>query len=70
MGLRLPRALFSGNQKYLSLNLADTAENLLVAEMKSKQIELDIIAGYFDVTLAKYKPKDVHYLRTPSFHIQ
>lgn len=53
--LRFPRALFAGSQKYLSLNLADTAENRLLAEMKAKQIELDIIAGYFDPTLAKYK---------------
>jgi integrase len=54
--LRFPRALFAGNQKYLSLNLADTVENRLVAEVKVRQIELDIIAGYFDPTLAKYKP--------------
>ena len=54
--LRFPRALFAGSQKYLSLNLADSVENRLVAEMKAKQIELDIIAGYFDPTLAKYKP--------------
>ena len=55
--LRFPRALFAGNQKYLSLNLADSVENRLVAEMKARQIELDIIAGYFDPTLAKYKPE-------------
>ena len=54
--LRFPRALFAGNQKYLSLNLADSVENRLVAEMKARQIELDIIAGYFDPALAKYKP--------------
>lgn len=59
--LRFPRDLFAGSQKYLSLNLADTAENRLLAEMKAKQIELDIIAGYFDATLAKYKP---HYEST------
>ena len=47
--LRYPRALFAGNQKYLSLNLADTAENKLLAEMKARQIELDIIAAYFDL---------------------
>ncbi len=56
--LRFPRALFGGNQKYLSLNLADTTENKVVAEMKARQIELDILAGYFDPTLTKYKP---HY---------
>ncbi|QMS88582.1 DUF3596 domain-containing protein [Nostoc edaphicum CCNP1411] len=55
---RFTIALFAGNQKYLSLNLADTAENRVVGEMKARQIELDVIAGYFDFTLAKYKP---HY---------
>jgi len=53
--LRFPRALFAGSQKYLSLNLVDSVENRLVAEVKVRQIELDIIAGYFDPTLAKYK---------------
>jgi integrase len=59
--LRFPRALFSGSQKYLSLNLVDSVENRLVAEVKVRQIELDIIAGYFDPTLAKYKS---HYQPT------
>ncbi|MDB9376131.1 site-specific integrase [Nodularia sphaerocarpa] len=53
--LRLPRALFGGNQKYLSLHLSDSAENRLLAEMKARQIELDILAGHFDFSLAKYK---------------
>ncbi|MCC5622552.1 tyrosine-type recombinase/integrase [Nostoc sp. CHAB 5715] len=53
--LRFPRVLFNGNQKYLSLNLADTAENRVVVEIKARQAELDILAGHFDSTLAKYK---------------
>ncbi|MGV0102135.1 Arm DNA-binding domain-containing protein [Nostoc sp. DSM 114160] len=53
--LRFPRALFNGNQKYLSLNLADTVENRVAAEIQARRIELDILAGYFDPTLAKYK---------------
>ncbi|MEH1955948.1 tyrosine-type recombinase/integrase [Nostoc sp.] len=53
--LRFPRALFNGNQKYLSLNLTDTLENQVAAEIQVRRIELDILAGYFDPTLAKYK---------------
>jgi integrase len=53
--LRFPRVLFNGNQKYLSLNLADTPENRVAAEIQARRIELDILAGYFDPTLAKYK---------------
>ncbi|MCW5312744.1 hypothetical protein GTQ43_02435 [Nostoc sp. KVJ3] len=53
--LRFPSALFNGNQKYFLLNLADTIENRLAAEVKAKQIELDIIASYFDPSLGKYK---------------
>ncbi|MEH1862216.1 MAG: DUF3596 domain-containing protein [Nostoc sp.] len=53
--LRFPRALFNGNQKYLSLNLVDTPENRVAAEIQARRIELDILAGYFDPTLAKYK---------------
>ncbi|WP_138503266.1 tyrosine-type recombinase/integrase [Nostoc sp. PA-18-2419] len=53
--LRFPRALFNGNQKYLSLNLADTPENQVVAELKVRQAELDILAGNFDFSLGKYK---------------
>ncbi|MBC1235926.1 tyrosine-type recombinase/integrase [Nostoc sp. 2RC] len=53
--LRFPRALFNGNQKYLSLNLTDTPENQVVAELKVRQAELDILAGNFDFSLGKYK---------------
>ncbi|MEH1802786.1 MAG: tyrosine-type recombinase/integrase [Nostoc sp.] len=53
--LRFPRALFKGNQKYLSLNLTDTLENQVAAEIQARRIELDILAGYFDPSLAKYK---------------
>ncbi|WP_427162604.1 tyrosine-type recombinase/integrase [Aliinostoc sp. HNIBRCY26] len=53
--LRFPRTLFEGNQKYLSLGLLDTPENKVAAEMKARQAELDILAGNFDFTLAKYR---------------
>ncbi|MEP0758690.1 DUF3596 domain-containing protein [Trichocoleus sp. DQ-A2] len=55
--LRLPRQLFGGKQKYLTLGLSDTSENRKSAEIKARQIELDIISGNFDPTLAKYKPQ-------------
>jgi len=55
--LRLPRQLYGGKQKYLTLGVADTPENQKLAVSKAKQIELDILAGYFDATLEKYKPQ-------------
>lgn len=55
--LRLPRQIYSGKQKYLTLGLADTPENRKEAEAKAWQIEKDIKACYFDPTLAKYKPQ-------------
>lgn len=55
--LRLPRSLYAGKQKYLTLGLADTIENRKLAEQKARQIELDILAGYFDPSRAKYKPQ-------------
>lgn len=41
--------------RLLSLNLTDTLENQVAAEIQARRIELDILAGYFDPTLAKYK---------------
>ncbi|MEA5614889.1 Arm DNA-binding domain-containing protein [Nodularia spumigena] len=55
--LRLPRQLFGGKQKYLTLGMADTPENGKLAEAKAKEIELDIAFERFDTTLAKYKPQ-------------
>ena len=42
--LRLPRQVFGGKQKYLSLGLSDTPENRKAAELKARQIELDILS--------------------------
>lgn len=54
--LRLPRGLWSDKkQVYLSLGLADNPQNRKAAEIKAKQIELDILSGYFDPTLKKYQ---------------
>ena len=55
--LRLPRQMYSGKQKYLTLGLADSLENRTYAELTARQIELDLITGDFDPTLAKYRPQ-------------
>lgn len=60
--LRLPRHLYNGKQKYLSLGLTDTPENQKIAEAKKREIESDIakdlvVSGSFDYTLAKYRHK-------------
>jgi len=55
--LHLPRQLFDGQNKYLTLGLTDTPENQKLAEQKANEIELDIEAGCFDETLDKYKPQ-------------
>lgn len=64
--LRLPRQLYGGKQKYLTLGVADTPENQKLAASKAKQIELDILAGYFDATLEKYKLQTNSDLGKPS----
>ncbi|GAB4199870.1 MAG: hypothetical protein Fur006_50920 [Coleofasciculaceae cyanobacterium] len=55
--LRLPRRVYGGTQKYLTLGLTDTSENRKLAELKARQIEQDIISDNFDSTLAKYRPQ-------------
>ena len=54
--LRLPRSLWEDKkQVYLSLGLADNTQNRKAAEIKARQIELDVLSGYFDPTLKKYQ---------------
>lgn len=48
---------YGGQRYYLSTGFTDTPMNRKLAEMKARQIELDILAGHFDPTLAKYKPE-------------
>lgn len=60
--LRLPRQLYDGKQKYLTLGLDDSRENRVVADAKVREIEQDIfkdllVPGSFDRTLAKYRPQ-------------
>lgn len=55
--LRLPRQLYGGKQKYLTLGLDDTKENQELAQAKAKELEADIVYERFDPTLAKYRPQ-------------
>lgn len=50
------RFRFGGKRHYLSIGLTDSPTNRKLAEMKARQIELDIISENFDLTLKKYKP--------------
>ena len=56
---------FEGKRHYLSLGLQDSKTNRKVAEARARQIELDIISGNFDQTLAKYKPQTALSTITP-----
>ncbi len=47
---------YAGRRHYLSLGFSDTLQTRKLAEMKAREIELDIISGNFAQTLAKYKP--------------
>ena len=54
--LRLPRNLWEDKkQVYLSLGLTDNPQNRKAAEIKARQIELDILSSHFDPTLKKYQ---------------
>ena len=56
---------FGGKRHYLSTGFSDTPANRKLAEMKARQIELDILSGNFDSTLGKYKPQSVLSTTTP-----
>jgi len=53
--LNLPRALFGGQRKYITLHLADTPENRAIAENKALQANLDIQNNQFDFSFERYK---------------
>jgi integrase len=57
---------FGGKRHYLSTGFTDTKANRKLAEMKARQIELDILCNNFDVTLGKYKPQSEQIILTPS----
>jgi len=54
LSLRLPRFLFGGQQKRISLGLQDNPANRKEAEIKAEEIELDIEKDQFDQTLKRY----------------
>ena len=57
---------FGGKRHYLSTGFTDTQANRKLAEMKAKQIELDILCNNFDITLGRYKPQSQQDIFTPS----
>ena len=57
---------FGGKRHYLSTGFTDTKANRKLAEMKAKQIELDILCNNFDITLLRYKPESQQAIFTPS----
>ena len=57
---------FGGKRHYLSTGFTDTQANRKLAEMKAKQIELDILCNNFDITLERYKPQSQQDIFTPS----
>ncbi|BAY34638.1 phage integrase [Nostoc carneum NIES-2107] len=56
---------FGGKRHYLSTGFTDTKANRKLAEMKARQIELDILCDNFDPTLGKYKPQSLQIIPTP-----
>ncbi len=59
------RIRVGGNRQVMSLGLPDTAINRKYAEDKAHRINLDILSGNFDPTLAKYKPQSVVTIAEP-----
>jgi integrase len=49
------RFRFAGKRHYLSLGLPDTRANRKLADLKAREIEVDILSGHLDVTLSKYR---------------
>ncbi len=54
--LNFPRQWFDGTQKRVMIGLEWNKENLKFTESITKQMELDWLSGYFDLTLKKYLP--------------
>ena len=54
--LNFPRGWFDGQQKRMMIGLEWNKENLKFTESITKQMELDWLSGYFDLTLKKYLP--------------
>lgn len=54
--LSLPRHLFGGKQRFISLGLPDTEENRQLADAKAMAITADIRYERFDYSLERYSP--------------
>jgi integrase len=52
------RFRFGGKRHYLSLGFPDSKATRKLAEQKAREIELDILSGNFDPSLAKYRPEN------------
>jgi len=59
------RFRFAGERHYISVGLPDSPEGRKLAEMKAREIELDMISGNFDQTLAKYKSQSSLKVASP-----
>ena len=60
------RFRFAAKRHYLSLGLPDTKPNRKLADLKAREIELDILSGHFDETLAKCKFHSTLSVATPT----
>jgi len=54
-----------GKLYFLTLGLPDSQTNRKVAQSRATQIQLDILSGNFDITLAKYKPSTALTAKKP-----
>jgi len=54
LGLRLPKRHF-GNQRYFALLLPDSPECRAIAELKAKELELELALGKFEGNLVSDK---------------
>jgi len=55
LGLRLPERHF-GSQRYFALFLPNNLECRAIAELKAKELELELALGKFDGNLEKFRP--------------
>ncbi len=63
------RFRFGGKRHYLSLGFPDSKATRKLAEQKAREIELDILSGNFDLSLAKYRPASALATSGPSASI-
>ncbi|MBC6430106.1 DUF3596 domain-containing protein [Nostoc sp. HG1] len=59
------RFRYKSKRYYISTGLADTPSNRKLAELKSSEIEKDILCERLDLTLEKYQPQSVLSTITP-----